>query len=176
MQFPLVLLGPHFFRISSFCLLHTSVSFLILLFLWGSKNGKTVCVCVRDREGATVRQKKREGQVVNGWGKGSYRFHLQQASLPCICQSMSCCQWQCGREFKSISISFLCLFPHSLQEQLNTLACLSLLWPHCLQTQAQCRQEKSIIASLSVTIYLSHHLTLSLISTSHASTPMCTHC
>lgn len=53
-------------------------------------------------------------------------------------------------------------FSLSKPEKLNTSACLSLLLLHHLQTPTQCRQEKSIIASLSVTIYLPYHLGLSL--------------
>lgn len=72
-------------------------------------------------------------------------------------------------------------FSLSKPEKLNTSACLSLLLLHHLQTPTQCRQEKSIIASLSVTIYLPYHLGLSLLQVTgrdgkgdtHPPTPPC---
>lgn len=57
---------------------------------------------------------------------------------------------------------FLCLLSGSEQEELNTSACLSSLRPHCRQTRTWCRQEKSIITPLCVTVYHSHSVTLSL--------------
>lgn len=68
----------------------------------------------------------------------------------------TCCHWQCGRMF------FLRLLSGSEREELNTSACLSSLRPDCRQTRTRCRQEKSIITPLCVTVYRSHSVTLSL--------------
>lgn len=71
---------------------------------------------------------------------------------------------------------FLCLLSGSEQEELNTSACLSSLRPHCQQTRTWCRQGKSIITPLCVTVYLSHSVTLSLTDPSlQASVHMRTH-
>lgn len=129
-------------------------------------------MCDRERRGMKARQKDmgtdckcaRERRRWVSPNSGFITMHLSQ------CRRRSCCQWQRASASFSSSLCLLhvCLLPLSLllshceRTQLNTSACLSSLWPRRLQTLTQCRQEKSIIASLGVTIYLPHHLALSL--------------